>query len=126
MRRRMVLIGAAIVDVLVRPAGRGVFDTGSFPAEDIRMSFGGDALNEAAVLAALGKQVTLHTVLGRDPAGDMIRGYCSRLGAELISSEHAGVTGPRLCRHDEAEERRACGAKAVQRLGAVEWITSVS
>lgn len=41
MRKRMVLIGAAIVDVLVRPAGRGVFDTGSFPAEDIRMSFGG-------------------------------------------------------------------------------------
>lgn len=83
MKKGIVLIGAAILDVLVRPADRSVFDTGSYPAEDIRLSFGGDALNEASVLAAMGKQVVLHTVLGRDPAGDMIRDYCGRLGIKL-------------------------------------------
>lgn len=83
MKKGIVLIGAAILDVLVRPADRSVFDTGSYPAEDIRLSFGGDALNEASVLAVMGKQVVLHTVLGRDPAGDMIRDYCGRLGIKL-------------------------------------------
>ena len=51
-KERIVIIGASILDVLVRPADRNVFETGSSPAEDISISFGGDALNEATVLAA--------------------------------------------------------------------------
>ena len=40
----IVIIGAAIVDILVRPASEDGFRTGSYPAEDIRMSTGADAL----------------------------------------------------------------------------------
>lgn len=48
---QIIVIGAAIIDILVRPADAEVFQTGSYPADDIRMSTGADALNEATVLA---------------------------------------------------------------------------
>ena len=67
-----MIIGAAILDVLVRPASERVFETGSYPAQDIHMSTGADALNEATVLAALGDAVRLETVLGNDDAGKHI------------------------------------------------------
>lgn len=79
----IIIIGAAIVDVLVHPADESVFHTGSYPAEDIRMSVGGDALNEAAVLAGLGKSVRLETLIGNDRAGKYLISYCQEKGIEL-------------------------------------------
>lgn len=79
----IIIIGAAIIDILVRPADAEVFQAGSLPAEDIRMSVGADALNEAVVLARLGKKVRLETVLGADKAGDLIRSHCEKCGIEL-------------------------------------------
>jgi len=81
----IIIIGAAIVDVLVRPASEKVFQTGSYGAEDIRMSVGADALNEATVLARLGKRVRLETVLGNDHTGDYIIRHCEREGIELAA-----------------------------------------
>ncbi len=75
MKPEIVVIGAAILDVLVRPASPEVFEKGSLPMESIRMSVGGDAANEAAVLSALGKQVQLETVIGCDRAGRFLRQY---------------------------------------------------
>lgn len=80
MDSEITIIGASIIDILVRPAGAEVFATGSSPAENISMSFGGDALNEAMVLAHLGKKVQLQTVLGNDMQGDMIWNRCEELG----------------------------------------------
>ena len=82
-RNKIMIIGAAILDVLVSPAEKEVFETGSSPAEDIRISFGGDAMNEASVLAALGKKVYLETVIGNDAEGRMIQNRCEELGIEL-------------------------------------------
>lgn len=79
----IIIIGAAILDVLVYPADQDVFQTGSSPAEEIRMSVGADALNEAAVLAKLGKKVRLETVIGSDKAGKYIKEYCRESGIEL-------------------------------------------
>ena len=73
---RIHIIGAAILDVLVAPAEPEVFTSGSYPAQDIRIAFGGDAQNEAFVLARLGKKVTLNAVVGTDAQGDMIRQRC--------------------------------------------------
>ena len=47
----ILIIGAAIIDILARPVNTKVFDTGSYPVEDIHMTTGGDALNEATILA---------------------------------------------------------------------------
>lgn len=82
----IMIVGAAIVDVLVRPAGEEVFATGSCPAEDIHMSVGADALNEATVLAGLGADVQLETVLGRDQAGEIILSHIRDKGIALRES----------------------------------------
>ncbi len=79
----IVIIGAAIIDVLVRPADASVFASGSYPAEDIRMAPGADAMNEALVLASLGKQVRLETVIGDDAAGGFLRKECQDKGIVL-------------------------------------------
>ena len=80
---RIHIIGAAILDVLAAPAEPEVFESGSFPADDIRIFFGGDALNEATVLSSLGKKVSLNTIIGNDPEGDMICQRCEKKGILL-------------------------------------------
>lgn len=76
----IIIIGAAIIDVLVYPASAAVFETGSHQAENIRMSLGADALNEALVLSKLGMDVRLETVVGDDFAGRFIVEQCRERG----------------------------------------------
>ncbi|MDO4616347.1 MAG: carbohydrate kinase family protein [Lachnospiraceae bacterium] len=71
----IIVIGAAILDVLARPVSSDVFETGSLPMESITLSVGGDAANEAAVLSWLGKKVQLETVIGMDRAGQFLKEY---------------------------------------------------
>lgn len=78
-----VIIGAAIIDVLVRPVSEEVFQTGSCAAEDIRMSPGADALNEATILSRMGKKVQLETVIGDDKAGRYLMEHCRENGIEV-------------------------------------------
>ena len=49
-----MMIGGAIADILLRPVDASVFAQGSTAVDSIRMSVGGDALNESTVLARLG------------------------------------------------------------------------
>ena len=65
----IVIIGAAIIDVLAYPVNVKVFETGSHSTEDIHMTTGADALNEATILAKKGRRVQLETVIGQDDAG---------------------------------------------------------
>lgn len=85
-QNKILMIGAAIVDVLVTPADASVFSTGSYPTENIQMSFGGDAMNEATVLASMGKEVYLNTVIGDDPQGEMIQNRCMKMGVQLTEN----------------------------------------
>lgn len=80
--KRVEIIGAAIVDVLVSPAQEEVFQTGSYAAEQIVMTHGGDALNEATVLQQLGVPVHLETVIGNDTAGETICRHMENAGLE--------------------------------------------
>lgn len=84
----IIIAGAAILDVLVRPASPEVFASGSWPAQEIRMEVGGDAINEATVLTLLGKQVDFTGILGQDAAADTVLQHCRRLG---ISTEHIKI-----------------------------------
>lgn len=76
----IVIIGAAIIDVLARPVSASVFETGSYPVEDIHMTTGADALNEATILAKKGRKVQLETVIGMDDAGRFIQNHCEKAG----------------------------------------------
>lgn len=79
----IVIIGASIIDILVRPASAKVFETGSYSAEDICMAPGADALNEALILSKLGKDVRLETIIGDDCAGSFIMDLCREYGIVL-------------------------------------------
>ena len=50
MQYDVTIIGAAIIDVLAGPVNNTILTTGSTPMETVRLSFGGDALNEAVIL----------------------------------------------------------------------------
>ena len=89
-RPDVLVIGAAVADILLRPVDEGVFARSSTEAEEIRMNTGGDAMNEATVLARLGHVPVLVTVLGRDRAADFLAAHCRTEGIILRSSVHAG------------------------------------
>ena len=76
----IVIIGAAIIDVLAYRVNVKVFETGSYSTEDIHMTTGADALNEATILAKKGRRVQLETVIGQDDAGKFIQAHCDDAG----------------------------------------------
>ena len=76
----IVIIGAAIIDVLAYPVNAKVFEVGSYSTEDIHMTTGADALNEATILAKKGRRVQLETVIGQDDAGKFIQTHCDDAG----------------------------------------------
>lgn len=107
MKYDFTIIGAGVVDVLARPVNASVFQTGSMPAKDIAMTFGGDALNEATILSRLGKKVQFISVLGRDEAGTMILEHCrkNRIPTEQITQSPDFPTGINLVLVDGQGER---------------------
>lgn len=76
MKKDVVIIGASILDVLCVPASNDVFEVGSYSCDDITLSLGGDALNEAILLSKMNKSVELVTLLGNDDAGRFIQKKC--------------------------------------------------
>lgn len=103
----IVIIGAAIIDVLVCPVSEAVFRTGSYAAEDIRMSPGADALNEATILARMGKKIWLETVVGDDKAGRYLMEHCRENGIGMAADCVKGglATGINVVLVDEAGRR---------------------
>lgn len=83
MKDKISVIGAAIVDVLAGPVDKEVVSNGSTPMDTIKMSFGGDALNEAVVMSRLGLDVELITKLGCDDAGEQVTSFISKNGVSL-------------------------------------------
>ena len=101
-----MVIGAAIGDVTVMPAPKNLPSAGSTPMERIRLSTGGDALNEATVAARLGCRTALVTLLGRDDMAAIIRGHCDREGVRLLGPEAPEMdTGLNVVLVDETGER---------------------
>ncbi|MCD7866752.1 MAG: carbohydrate kinase family protein [Clostridiales bacterium] len=105
--RDITVIGAAVVDVLAEGVSSAVFQTGSQPVREIRLSFGGDALNEAAALARMGKRAELITRLGWDSAGDQILDYMRKEGlpVDKIKREEGIETSVNLVLVDDKGER---------------------
>ena len=95
MKKDVLVIGAAILDVLAMPTSESVFESGSYACEEIKISFGGDALNDAILLSKMGKSVELVSVIGNDYEGRMIQKKCEEhsivLRNELRDDIHTGV-----------------------------------
>lgn len=106
-RKKFVIIGAAIVDVLARPVDASVFESGSHAADEIVMHTGGDAMNEARVLASLGTDVRLVSKTGCDMAGELVLSACRSLGIDLSFMKRSELiaTGTNIVLVDPAGER---------------------
>ncbi|MEG1945571.1 MAG: carbohydrate kinase family protein [Lachnospiraceae bacterium] len=72
----VIIIGAAIVDLPLRPVSKAVFDVASYPVDGIAMTIGGDALNEATIMTRLGHKVGLMSVVGMDVPGQFVLNHC--------------------------------------------------
>ena len=78
-----IIIGAAIVDIPLAPVTPETFSAHSTPLERIAMGVGGDAANEALVLARLGHRPALVSVLGKDAPGDFVGRTLSGAGVDV-------------------------------------------
>lgn len=107
MEKDITIIGAAIIDILAGPVNEDIFKRGSVPMQLTKMSFGGDALNEAAVLSRMGKQVELLTIVGNDDAGRRVLDYAkeNHINIDKITMKDDLTTGMNLVLVDEKGER---------------------
>lgn len=72
MNGKVSVIGASVVDIHAGNVDKNIFEIGSVPANNIGMSCGGDALNEAAILSGLGVKTELISLIGDDEAANNI------------------------------------------------------
>lgn len=103
----ITVIGAAIIDILASPASVQVFSTGSVPMETIKMSFGGDALNEAVILSGFGKKVQLISKVGNDEAGKRVLSLLQEKGISTagVQVQKGLSTGINIVLIDDNGER---------------------
>lgn len=76
----VICIGAAIADLPLYPVDKYVFDNVSHPLDDISMTIGGDAINEATIITRLGHRVSLMSLIGDDIVGNYIEKFANDNG----------------------------------------------
>lgn len=79
--RRVLVIGAASLDVLGQPIG--VPEPGTSNPAHVRTSFGGVARNVAENLARLGQPVTLISAVGKDDLGSQLLSHTALAGVDV-------------------------------------------
>ncbi len=77
-----VCVGAAIVDIPLQPVNRDMFEIESFPLQQISMTIGGDAINEATIMSRLGHRIGLMSMVGKDAVGNFIIEHCEKNGID--------------------------------------------
>ena len=108
MKNHFSIIGAAHLDALVEGFDESQLRLGSVPVEQIRLGYGGDALNEAVTLARLGGEADLISKVGADSAGDMVLSFCGASGLPTahIARENNLSTSMNIVLIDHTGERR--------------------
>ena len=77
-----ICVGAAIVDIPLQPVSRDMFEIESFPLQQISMTIGGDAINEATIMSRLGHKIGLMSMVGKDAVGNFIVEHCEKNGID--------------------------------------------
>ena len=85
----MVALGIAVMDIIAAPVDRTLFERDKTPIECILLAPGGDAANQAADLARLGRRVALCCRLGDDMLGRQFAAVMKSHGVDLT---HAAVS----------------------------------
>lgn len=106
MGKKVSVIGAAIIDVIAKTVNAQVFEKGSLPMEHIKMTFGGDALNEAVIMKRLGMEVELISKVGKDESGYRVLDFLQNESIECsIAVEEGLETGVNIVLVDESGQR---------------------
>lgn len=79
-----ICVGAAIVDIPLQPVNRDMFEIESFPLQQISMTIGGDAINEATIMSRLGHKIGLMSMVGKDAVGNFIIEHCEKNGIDYL------------------------------------------
>ena len=105
--KQISIIGAGVIDILVGAVDEKIFSRSSTPTDFIKMSFGGDALNEAIALSKLGKKVQWISKVGNDAAGKKILNYATENGLDIsrVKIESGLETGVNIVMVDSDGER---------------------
>ena len=75
-RDEILVIGVALLDLPLGPVDEGIFHRETTQLPQIRLVSGGDALNQATVLARLGQRPVLLAHIGDDRLGRLIQYHC--------------------------------------------------
>ena len=92
---KIVCVGNAVVDIIVKNGPERTPDGMTQFSESISMYLGGDAVNEAVSMKAMGNDVKLYTVIGDDSLGDAFLGLIKAAGIEadgIIRDKEHGTT----------------------------------
>ncbi len=85
----VITMGIAVMDILARPADRTLFDHDNTRIDDITVTTGGDAANQAADLSLLGRSVALSCRLGDDALGRL---FLSEMASRGVDVSHVAVS----------------------------------
>lgn len=80
---KVICVGEMLVDIIARPVGPVAFQDDTCQVEDIRITSGGDANNNAINFAKLGHQVTYLGRIGCDDMGDYVVSLAKRAGVNM-------------------------------------------
>lgn len=92
---KIVCVGNAVVDIIVKNGPDRTPDGMTQFSETIQMYLGGDAVNEAVGLKAMGSDVRLYTVIGDDSLGDAFISMIRAKGidtAGIVRDQEHGTT----------------------------------
>ncbi len=106
-QNEVTIIGAAIMDITAAPVSMDLFSKGSVPAQRMKLSYGGDAHNEASILSVLGVDSSLVSVVGDDETGRRILSHLkeNNIKTDKITISPGMVTGMNIVLTDETGER---------------------
>lgn len=91
----VAVIGVALMDLPLGPLDEQIFKKETVIVPEIKLTTGGDALNEAVILSRLGKKSALMSRIGTDMLGDLLVKRC----------EDEGVDHSRLQRDPQTDTR---------------------
>ncbi|MBR1758347.1 MAG: carbohydrate kinase family protein [Lachnospiraceae bacterium] len=110
---KILCMGMALADVLVKGLSEEHMTDEIRLAEEIEMRPGGDAFNEAVILARLGNEVRLAAEIGDDGAADFVIGEARKQGVDVrgVIRNPEFSTRIMLLTIDERGERRQISKK---------------
>ncbi len=92
----VAVIGVALMDLPLGPLDEHIFQQETVVVPEIKLTTGGDALNEAVILSRLGKKTALISRIGTDMLGDLIIERCKAEGVDHSRLERDPETDTRI------------------------------